>query len=136
MTGNGRISEVRSAAAPRAVGPYAQAVQWEGMVFASGQIGIDPGQGTLVSDRVGDQTSQALANLGNVLAAAGSRPDRVLKTTVYLTDIADFKEMNEAYAAYFSPHKPARAIAAGGSLPLGAKVEIEAIAVVDKEAER
>jgi 2-iminobutanoate/2-iminopropanoate deaminase len=116
--------------APGAIGPYSQAVKAGGMVFCSGQIPIDPNTGEFVSDVVSEQTEQVLRNLTEVLKAAGSSLENVVKTTVFLADMNDFVEMNEIYGKYFSDHKPARATVQAARLPRDAKVEIECIAVV------
>jgi 2-iminobutanoate/2-iminopropanoate deaminase len=115
--------------APGAIGPYSQAIKAGGMVFCSGQIPIDPSTGEFVSDSVSEQTEQVLKNLGEVLAAAGTSLDNVVKTTVFLADMNDFAEMNEVYGRYFSENKPARATVEAARLPRDARVEIECIAV-------
>lgn len=114
--------------APGAIGPYSQAVKIGGLVFCSGQIPIDPATGEFVSDVVAEQTEQVLKNLGEVLSAAGSSLDNVVKTTVFLADMNDFAEMNEVYGRYFSENKPARATVQAARLPRDARVEIECIA--------
>lgn len=116
--------------APGAIGPYSQAVKTNGMVFCSGQIPIDIATGEFVSDDVAEQTEQVLKNLSAVLDAAGTSLNNVVKTTVFLLDMADFAVMNEVYAKYFSENKPARATVQAAGLPRGARVEIECIAVV------
>lgn len=115
--------------APGAIGPYSQAVKAGGMVYCSGQIPIDPSTGNFVSDAVAEQTEQVLKNLSEVLGAAGSSLEDVVKTTVFLADMNDFAEMNEVYARYFSGNKPARATVQAARLPRDARVEIECIAV-------
>lgn len=115
--------------APGAIGPYSQAVKTGGMVFCSGQIPIDPATGEFVSENVAEQTEQVLKNLSEVLAAAGSGLDQVVKTTVFLADMNDFAEMNEVYGRYFSENKPARATVQAARLPRDARVEIECIAI-------
>lgn len=119
---------VTSAQAPRALGPYAQAVRAGEWLFLSGQLGIDPNSGELVAEDAGRQAAQALANLAAVLAAAGAELTDVVKTTVFLVDLADFAEVNEVYASVFSPPYPARTTVGVASLPRGARVEIDAIA--------
>jgi len=116
--------------APAAVGPYSQAVKTEQFVFTSGQIGINPLTGQL---RLGieEQTSQVLANLAAVLAAGGSSMERVVKTTIFLTDIAEFATVNGIYAQAFSGAPPARSTVQVAALPLGALVEIEAVALAN-----
>jgi len=113
--------------APKVVGPYSQAVEAQGFVFCSGQIGIDPKTGKLV-EGLESQTKQVFENLKSVLAKSGLSLKHVVKTTVYLADIQDYAKMNEIYAAYFADHRPARAAFAVAALPAGALVEIELIA--------
>jgi len=115
--------------APGAIGPYSQAIKAGGMVFCSGQIPIDPATGEFVSDVVAEQTDQVLKNLSEVLSAAGTSLDSVVKTTVFLADMNDFAEMNEVYGRYFSENKPARATVQAARLPRDAKVEIDCIAL-------
>ena len=115
--------------APGAIGPYSQAVIGGGLVFCSGQIAIDPATGEMVGKTAAEQARRALANLRAVLEAAGSGMDRVLKTTVYLVDMADFGAVNEVYAEAFGDHRPARAAFAVARLPKDARVEIEAVAL-------
>lgn len=115
--------------APAAVGPYSQAVGRGELVLTSGQIGLDPDSGELASGFEAQVTS-ALENLDAVLTAAGSRRDRVLKVTVFLTDMRRFASLNEAYAKFFGTHRPARSVVEVSALPKGAEVEIEAVAVV------
>ncbi len=116
--------------APAAVGPYSQAVKTEQFIFTSGQIGINPLTGQL---RLGieEQTRQVLANLTAVLAAGGSSMERVIKTTIFLTDIAEFSTVNGIYAQAFSGEPPARSTVQVAALPLGALVEIEAVALAN-----
>lgn len=121
--------------APQAIGPYSQAVSAGGFVFASGQIPIDPQTGEFVTGGVAEQTEQVLRNLAAVLEAAGSSFDKVVKTTVFLADMTDFAAMNEVYARHFKGKPPARATVAAAGLPRGARVEIEAIALLVAEKE-
>lgn len=123
------IEVVATAAAPAAVGPYSQAVRAGGLVFCAGQIPLDPATGALVEGDVAAQTERVLENLKAVLQAAGSGLERVVKTTVFLQDMADFAAMNEVYARYFPQEPPARAAVQVAALPKGARVEIEAIAL-------
>ena len=123
-----QIIETKSA--PQAIGPYSQAVSANGFVFASGQIPIDPQTGEFVTGGVAEQTEQVLRNLAAVLEAAGSSLDKVVKTTVFLADMTDFAAMNEVYARHFKSEPPARATVAAAGLPRGARVEIEAVALV------
>lgn len=116
--------------APAAVGPYSQAVRVGNLVYTAGQIAIDPAVGKLIDGDVAAQTHQVLKNLQAVLEAAGSGLDHVVKTTVFLRFIGDFATMNGVYQQYFSHAKPARSTVAVAALPLKAKVEIEAVAVV------
>ncbi len=115
--------------APGAIGPYSQAIKAGGMVFCSGQIPIDPVTGEFVSADVGEQTVQVLKNLGEVLKAAGTSLDNVVKTTVFLADMNDFAVVNEVYGRYFTENKPARATVQAARLPRDARVEIDCIAI-------
>ena len=120
---------VATDAAPQAIGPYSQAIVGGGMVYTAGQIALDPRTGALVGATTAEQTEQVLQNLAAVLGAAGSSFAQVVKTTVYLADMADFPAMNEVYARHFGGHKPARSTVAAAGLPRGARVEIDAVAV-------
>jgi len=119
--------------APRAIGPYSQAVRAGNLVFASGQIPIDPLTGDFVSGGVAQQTEQVMKNLSAVLEAAGVGLNQVVKTTVFLADMEDFAPMNEVYGRFFSENPPARATVQAARLPRDARVEIEAIAVSELE---
>ncbi len=114
--------------APAAIGPYSQAIEANGFIFASGQIPIDPETGNLVEKDIRKQTIQAITNAGNILKAAGADLSKVVKTTVYLADMNDFTAMNEIYAQYFSEPYPARSAVAVKDLPKGALVEVEVLA--------
>jgi len=114
--------------APRAIGPYSQAVVVDGLIFTAGQIALDPRTNEIVGRTTAEQTDQVLKNLAAVLAAAGSSLGAVVKTTVYLVDMGDFPAMNEVYARHFASHKPARATIQAAALPRGARIEIDAIA--------
>lgn len=116
--------------APAAIGPYSQAIVHAGLVHCSGQVALDPARGELVPGGIEEQTRQVLANLGAVLAAAGSSFERVLKTTVYLQRMDDFAKMNAVYATAFQGTPPARATVEVSKLPKGALVEIDCVAVV------
>ena len=118
-------------AAPAAAGPYSQAIRAGGFVFTAGQIGTDPASGELAGDDVQDQAAQVLANLRAILEAAGSGMDRLVKTTVYLADIADWPAVNEVYVREVPAPYPARSAFAVRELPKGARVEIEAVATAD-----
>jgi 2-iminobutanoate/2-iminopropanoate deaminase len=121
---------VTSTGAPSAIGPYSQAVIWGDLVFCSGQVALDPATGQLVEGDAAVQAERVLMNLGAVLEAAGSDFSRVVKTTVYLVDMADFARVNEVYARRFPINPPARATVEVRGLPRGARVEIDAIAAV------
>lgn len=116
--------------APQAIGPYSQAIQAGGYIFTAGQIGLDPSRMEIVAGGIESQTRQALTNLKNVLEAAGSGPGRVVKTTVFLTDMANFAAMNAVYTEFFPETPPARSTVAVAGLPKGALVEVEAVALV------
>ncbi len=122
--------KIQTEHAPAAIGPYSQAIKAGGIVFASGQIPIDPRTGEFVAGGIGEQTERVLKNLAAVLEAAGSSLEQVVKTTVFLADMKDFAAMNEVYGRFFSGVTPARATVAAAGLPRDARVEIEAIAVV------
>ena len=120
--------------APAAVGPYSQAVRAGSMVFCAGQIPLDPKSGQIVSQDVAEQTRRVLDNLTAVLKSARLTLSDVVKTTVFVTDLADFQTVNEIYAKYFSAQPPARSTVQVAALPKAARVEIEAIAVADDQA--
>ncbi|GIV08362.1 MAG: endoribonuclease [Fimbriimonadales bacterium] len=114
--------------APAPIGPYSQAVRVGDWIFISGQIPIDPATGKMITGGVATQTKQVLQNLQAVLTAVGLNLDSIVKTTIYMTDLNLFAELNEVYANYFHPPFPARATVQVSALPMGAQVEIEAIA--------
>ena len=116
--------------APKAIGPYSQAIKTDVMVYTAGQIGMDPATTELVAGGVEEQTRQALTNLKNVLEASGSSLEHVVKTLVFLKDMADFPKMNAIYTEYFPENPPARSTVAVAGLPKGALVEIEAVALI------
>jgi 2-iminobutanoate/2-iminopropanoate deaminase len=122
--------EVKTEKAPKAIGPYSQAIVAGGFVFCSGQIAIEPSTGELSTGGIEDQTRLVLKNLGAVLEAAGSSFDQVVKATVFLQDMNDFSRMNQVYAEFFKTPFPARAAVQVARLPRDVRVEIEAIAVV------
>jgi 2-iminobutanoate/2-iminopropanoate deaminase len=128
--GRNTLSIVVADNAPRAIGPYSQAVVVDGLVFTAGQIALDPRSGEMVGRSTAEQTEQVLTNLAMILQAAGSGLPLVVKTTVYLLDMADFPAMNEVYAKHFASHRPARSTVQAAALPKAARVEIEAIARV------
>ena len=115
--------------APAALGPYSQAIRANGFIFCSGQIPIDPAAGAVVATMVEDQTRQAITNLRQVLEAAGSGLDKVVKTTVFISDMNDFAAVNGVYAEMFGATKPARSCVQAARLPKDVKLEIEAIAL-------
>jgi 2-iminobutanoate/2-iminopropanoate deaminase len=119
---------VKTDKAPAAIGPYSQAVRSGGFLFCSGQIPLDPGTGKMVEGGIEAQTDRVLKNLEAVLAAGGAKLAAVVKTTVFLADLADFPAMNAVYGKYFPQDPPARATVQAARLPAGALVEIEAIA--------
>ncbi len=122
---------VRTTNAPAAIGPYSQGVQAGKTIYVSGQLPIDPATGEFAGEDIQAQTRQCLTNIKNILAAAGADMSAVVKTTVLLDNIADFAAMNEAYAEFFTEPYPARAAFEVAAVPKGAKLEIEAIAVID-----
>lgn len=119
---------VRSDRAPKAIGPYEQALKVDGWVFTSGQIPLDPKTGAMVEGGIAGQTRQVLENLRGVLEAAGTSMSLVVKTTVYMTNLGDFQKMNEVYAEYFPQDKPARSTVGVASLPREATIEIDVVA--------
>jgi len=120
--------QVQTDKAPKAIGPYSQAIIADDFVFCSGQIPIDPATGNIVEGTIEEQTRQVLKNLGAVLEAAGTSYDGVVKTTVFLQDMNDFAKMNAVYAEFFKAPNPARAAVQVARLPRDVKVEIEAVA--------
>jgi 2-iminobutanoate/2-iminopropanoate deaminase len=119
--------------APAAVGPYSQAVRAGSRVFCAGQIPLDPKSGQIESQDVGEQAKRVLENIGAVLQAAQLSFSHVVKTTVFLTDLADFQTVNEIYAGFFRENPPARSTIQVSALPKGARVEIEAIAIAEDD---
>jgi 2-iminobutanoate/2-iminopropanoate deaminase len=124
---------VTTPGAPKAIGPYSQGVIANGWLFTAGQVALDPAKGELVPGGITEQTTRALENLRAILTAAGTDFTRVVKTTVFLVDMADFTAMNEVYSRVFGNHRPARSTVAVAALPRGARVEIEVIAIVKSE---
>jgi 2-iminobutanoate/2-iminopropanoate deaminase len=120
---------ITSEKAPQAIGPYSVAIRTGDLVFTSGQLGLDPQTGNLVPGGIEVETRQALTNLQYVLADSGSALDAVVKTTVFLKDMADFSKMNAIYAEFFTKNPPARSTVQVAALPKGGSVEIEAVAI-------
>ena len=114
--------------APKALGPYSQAIKANGMIYCSGQIPIDPAVNAVTAETIEDQTRQAIVNLGNVLEKAGSSLSKVVKTTVFISDMNEFARLNAVYAEMFGDTKPARSCVQVARLPKDVKIEIEAIA--------
>lgn len=120
---------IATSKAPAAIGPYSQAVVVGDLVYTAGQAAVDPQKGKLIEGGIEDQTRQTLRNIAAILEAAGSSMDRVVKTTVFLQDMGDFAAMNAVYATFFGDVPPARSTVQVAALPLGALVEIEAVAI-------
>jgi 2-iminobutanoate/2-iminopropanoate deaminase len=114
--------------APKAIGPYSQAVEANGMLFISGQVPVDPSTGYIVEGGIKEQTLQVMKNIGAILNQAGYDYSDVIKSTCFLSDMSDFKEMNEVYGSFYNENPPARAAFAVKGLPLGALIEIETVA--------
>ena len=127
------IAAVSTEGAPRAIGPYSQGVRAGGFLFTAGQVGFDPATGELVDGGIAEQTARVLENVRAILRAADLDLGSVVKTTVFLVDMADFARMNEVYAGAFGDHRPARSTVAVAALPRGARVEIEAVAVLGRK---
>lgn len=117
--------------APKAIGPYSQAIVHNGLAFLSGQIPLDPATGTMVEGGIAEQTERVLLNMQGLLAACGSSLAQVVKTTVFLKDMTEFGAMNEVYARHFTTNPPARSTVEAARLPRDVRVEIEAIAIVE-----
>jgi 2-iminobutanoate/2-iminopropanoate deaminase len=125
---------ISTSEAPGAIGPYSQAVRTGSFLFCSGQIPLDPKSGQIVPGDIAAQTRRVLDNIASILKAEGLTFDHVVKTTIFLTDLADFQTVNEIYASYFNQAPPARSTVQVPALPKGARVEIEAIAVADGDS--
>lgn len=121
---------VHTEAAPAPVGPYSQAVRVGQLLFVSGQVGLEPGASAIAANDIEAQAERALRNVAAILTAAGVSPQEIVKTTIFLADMDDFARVNRIYAEFFGEHRPARSTVEVSRLPLGAKVEIEAIAVI------
>jgi 2-iminobutanoate/2-iminopropanoate deaminase len=126
------IQTIATDNAPKAIGPYSQAVVWNGMAFLSGQIPLDPATGQIVDGDIAAQTGRVLENIKAVLAASGSSFEQVLKTTVFLKDLGEFARMNEVYGRYFPKDPPARSTVEVARLPRDVRVEIDVIAWVGR----
>lgn len=123
------ITPIQTDHAPKAIGPYSQAVSYGNLVYTAGQIALDPVSMDIIPGGVTEQTEQVMKNLKAILTAAGTDLQHVLKTTVFLADMADFTAMNEVYARHFGEHRPARSTVAAAGLPRNVRVEIEVVAV-------
>jgi 2-iminobutanoate/2-iminopropanoate deaminase len=123
-------AKIETSQAPQAVGPYSQAIKANGFLFISGQIALDPKTGLMTATDIIGQTHQVMENIGAILSAEGLTFADLVKTTIFLTDLGDFQQINEVYASYFQSDPPARSTVQVAALPKGAKVEIEAIAVL------
>ncbi len=120
---------ISSELAPAAIGPYSQGIKTEKLVFTSGQIPINPASGKITAQTIEEQTEQVMKNLKAVLAESGVGMDRIVKTTCFLSDMADFAAFNAGYGKYFPENAPARSCVQAAALPMGAKVEVECVAV-------
>ncbi len=120
---------ISSELAPAAIGPYSQGIMTEKLVFTSGQIPINPASGKITAQTIEEQTEQVMKNLKAVLAESGVGMDRIVKTTCFLSDMADFAAFNAVYGKYFPENAPARSCVQAAALPMGAKVEVECVAV-------
>ncbi|MEZ4487579.1 MAG: RidA family protein [Cyanobacteriota/Melainabacteria group bacterium] len=125
------LATIHTDKAPQAIGPYSQAVKCNGFVFVSGQIPINPATGELLAGTAGEKTKLVMENIGRILEEAGTSFDKVVKTTIYLTDLNEFDEVNKIYGEFFSSHKPARATVQVARLPKDVSVEIDAIASLE-----
>ena len=122
--------QIQTEKAPQAIGPYSQGIKAKGMIFISGQLPLDSRTGNLVEGTIGERTAQIMKNIKAIAEEAGSGLDDIVKTTIFLTDLGNFKEVNEVYGSFFTEVPPARATIQVAALPLGADVEIEAVAVI------
>ena len=125
------IKAIHTDQAPKAVGAYSQAILNQGMLYTSGQIGLDPATGAMVADDVASQAKQVVANLSAVIGEAGGSLDRILKVVIFLQVMNDFPVVNQIYAEWLGEHRPARSTVAVAALPLGAKVEMDCIVAID-----
>src|SRR5215467_11296167 len=120
---------VQTDGAPKAIGPYSQAIKTNGLVFCSGQVALDPATGQVIEGGIREQTERVMRNLAAVLEAAGSSLQQAIKTTVFLADLGDFSEMNEVYGSFFSEPPPARSTVQVSRLPKDVKIEVDVIAL-------
>ncbi len=116
--------------APAAIGPYSQGVLAGDILFTSGQLGIDPSTGKLAGEDIETQSRQALLNLAEIIIASGGTKESIIKTSIFITEMTAFQKVNQIYSDFFEGHRPARSVVGAAALPLGAKIEIEAIAVI------
>ena len=126
---------INTSTAPRAIGPYSQAVKAGGFVFVSGQIPIDPATGKVISGTIEEETRRVMENLKAIIAVAELGMENIVKTTIFLTDLGDFAKVNDVYGSYFPSDPPARATIQVAALPKGVRVEIEAIAVINDKCQ-
>lgn len=124
------LRSIVTSTAPAAKGPYSQAIEWNGMLFVSGQVGLDPESLSMVPGGFEAEARQVFRNIEQILIAGGSDMNHVLRSTVYLADIGNFQRLNEIYAEHFGAHKPARTTFQAAALPIGAEIEIDVIAAV------
>ena len=122
-------SQIITSDAPAAIGPYSQGIKSANMIFVSGQLPIDPKTGKMVEGSIGDRTTQVMQNISAIALEAGTNLGNIVKTTIFLTDLSNFQEVNKAYGSFFNEAPPARATIQVAALPLGADVEIEAIII-------
>ncbi len=125
-----QLQAIHTNDAPKAVGAYSQAVKHQGMLYTSGQIGLDPQSGNMVADDVATQAKQVVANLTAVIEAAGGQLNQIIKVTIFLENMDDFPVVNQIYADWLGDHRPARSTVAVAALPLAAKVEMDCIVAV------
>lgn len=123
--------QIATSAAPQAIGPYSQAVQSDSLLFISGQLPLIPDTGKLLQGSIEEKTGQVMKNIKAILDEAGGKLEDIVKTTIFLTDLADFQKVNAAYGSYFKDIPPARATIQVAALPLGSPVEIEAVAIIN-----
>jgi 2-iminobutanoate/2-iminopropanoate deaminase len=135
MSDQGNKVVIQTDQAPAPIGPYSQAIKANDLIYVSGQLGIDPKTGQLVGPDIASQTRQVLENLQSILSVADSGLGRVVKSTIYVTDINDFSAMNEIYGEYFTFEPPARSTVQVAALPMGASVEIDVIALPPKKSD-